>query len=246
MTKQHGWWSIFSDNVAARVTLLLVVAIASYVVSMYAVAIIVGVANAYGAGWGATTIGSLSMRCAVYALTILLLVGWLRLGGRSLTMKSIGLDRLMGAQDIGFGAVGFLVYGIVAMLVLYLLSRVPSFDVNQVQNVGVASNYLYGMELWITFAVLVIAVPVAEEIMFRGLLYGRLRQEGLRWWIAAVIISVLFGLAHGQWNVGVDVFILSMVACALREFTGTLWPSILIHITKNFIAFSLLYLVVRP
>lgn len=227
--------------------LLLAFASLSYFISMYAVAAVVGIANSMGAEWNVmTTTGSLVMRCVVYAVTILLLVGWLRLGPYALTLESLGLSKLMRTRDIGFGAVGFLGYGITAMLVLFLLSHIPLFDVNQVQNVGVASNYLYGLELWVAFVVLVVLVPIAEEVMFRGMLYGRLRQEGVRWWVSAVIVSVLFGLAHGQWNVGIDVFILSMVACALREFTGSLWPSILVHITKNLIAFSLLYIFVQP
>lgn len=230
-----------------RIVALIVFASFSYFIAMYAVAAVVGIANSLGAEWNVmTTTGSLLMRCVVYAVTILLLAGWLRLGPHRLTLQSLGLNKFMQARDIGFGAVGFLGYGIVAMVVLYLLSHVPLFDADQTQNIGVASNYLYGVELWIAFAVLVVLVPIAEEIMFRGMLYGRLRQEGVRWWLSATIVSVLFGLAHGQWNVGIDVFILSMVACALREFTGSLWPSILVHITKNLIAFSLLYVFIQP
>lgn len=244
MIDQLGWVQKLYSYRGMRVVLLLSFAVVSYFLSMYAVAAAVLLANSMGAELNvSSTVGALVMRCTVYALTILLLVGYFRIGPHRLTLQSIGLGREMRPGDIGFGAIGFLGYGLLAMVILYALSHIPMFDIDQVQNVGV-SSYLYGIELWVAFAVLVVIVPIAEELMFRGLLYGKLRQEGIRWWVSALIVSVLFGIAHGQWNVGIDVFILSMVACALREFTGTIWAGILIHITKNLIAFSLLYIFV--
>jgi membrane protease YdiL (CAAX protease family) len=56
-----------------------------------------------------------------------------------------------------------------------------------------------------------------------------------------VATSVLFGLIHGQWNVGVDVFVLSMVACSLREVTGSIWAGILLHMLKNALAFYIIF-----
>ncbi|MGB4762678.1 MAG: CPBP family intramembrane glutamic endopeptidase [Candidatus Saccharimonas sp.] len=244
MTELQGWLKRANAHVIFRVVILIVFAVASYFLAMYGVAGLVLIANWLGAEWNTgSTVGSLIMRCAVYAVTILLLFGWLRLGPHSLTRESIGLSRELRLSDIGLGAIGFLGYGLLAMVTLFLVSHVPAFDVSEAQNVGV-SSYLYGIELWIAFAVLVVIVPIAEELMFRGMLYGRLRQEGIGWWISALIVSVLFGLAHGQWNVGIDVFILSMVACALREFTGSIWAGVLVHVIKNLIAFSLLYIFV--
>jgi membrane protease YdiL (CAAX protease family) len=125
--------------------------------------------------------------------------------------------------------------------VLYVASQLPGFNANQTQDVGVTS--VFGLERAAAFVVLVFIVPFCEELMFRGLLYGKLRQEKLPWWLAALVVSALFGLAHGQWNVGLDVFCLSIVACGLRELTGTIWAGVLVHIIKNFIAFALLFLV---
>ena len=57
------------------------------------------------------------------------------------------------------------------------------------------------------------------------------------WWLPATLVSALFGVAHGQWNVGLDVFVLSMVACGLREATGSIWAGIVLHMIKNMVAF---------
>ena len=48
---------------------------------------------------------------------------------------------------------------------------------------------------------------------------------------------------HGQWNVGVNVFAMSIVLCTLREITGTIYAGILLHMLKNTIAFVLVYIV---
>jgi membrane protease YdiL (CAAX protease family) len=56
-------------------------------------------------------------------------------------------------------------------------------------------------------------------------------------------VSALFGLAHMQWNVAIDVFVLSMVACYLRELTGSIWAGIILHCLKNLIAFIALFFV---
>ena len=58
-----------------------------------------------------------------------------------------------------------------------------------------------------------------------------------------LIVSILFGVLHGQWNVGVNVFALSLVLCGLREITGTIYAGMIVHILKNALAFYLLYLV---
>ncbi|MBQ2637586.1 CPBP family intramembrane metalloprotease, partial [Candidatus Saccharibacteria bacterium] len=56
------------------------------------------------------------------------------------------------------------------------------------------------------------------------------------------ITSVLFAIMHGQWNVGVNVFAMSIVLCLLREMNGTIYSGILLHILKNGVAFVLLYI----
>jgi membrane protease YdiL (CAAX protease family) len=88
---------------------------------------------------------------------------------------------------------------------------------------------------------LVVIAPFAEEILFRGYLYGKLRKS-IPTWLAMVVTSALFGAIHAQWNVGVDVFVLSMVACSLREVTGGIWAGILLHMLKNGLAFYILFI----
>ena len=60
--------------------------------------------------------------------------------------------------------------------------------------------------------------------------------------ISIFLVSLLFGIVHLQWNVGVNVFAMSIVLCGLREITGTVYAGILTHMIKNGVAFYLLYI----
>ena len=92
------------------------------------------------------------------------------------------------------------------------------------------------------FISLVVIAPIAEEIIFRGWLYGKLRAR-LSLIPAVLLTSILFGAVHGQWNVGVNVFVMSIVMCLQREITGTVYSGIILHMLKNGIAFYLLYII---
>lgn len=158
------------------------------------------------------------------------------------TRTSLGLKDTPTWIDLGLAPVGFIVYLIGAALLTWLFSLFPWFNADQVQDVGY-STYLAGGDLIIAFIALVLIAPIAEELIFRGYLYGKLRgQLKLGALAATIIVSLLFALLHGQWNVAVNVFALSCVLCTLREITGTIYSGILLHMIKNGIAFYFLYI----
>ena len=166
---------------------------------------------------------------------------------RSEMRMELGLMGLPTWTDIGLAPVGFIVSLILAAGLVGVFSMFPWFDAEEVQNVGF-SVYMSGGDRVIAFLTLVVMAPIAEEIIFRGWLYGRIREklmgqvpEVVGMVIAILVVSVLFGLVHMQWNVGVNVFALSVVACILREITGTVYAGILTHMIKNGVAFFLLY-----
>ncbi len=143
-------------------------------------------------------------------------------------------------SELGFGVIGAVIYYIAAALVLALAQRLlTGVNWEQSQEIGLPS-FLLGLNLLVSFLFLGVIVPFLEEITFRGLLFGRLRTK-LGWILSATITSVIFALVHGQWNVAIDVFVLSMISCGVRELTGNINASILIHMIKNTLAFYLLF-----
>jgi membrane protease YdiL (CAAX protease family) len=161
----------------------------------------------------------------------------------------VGLTRLPSWVDAGLAPAGFVVYLLGSGLVMYILSQfVEGFNAAEPQEIGF-QDLSRQYEYILAFVTLVVIAPVAEEAIFRGYLYGKLRKSAPMW-LAALATSLLFGLLHMKFdggllagiNVGVDVFILSIVMCSLREVTGSIWAGVLLHMLKNGLAFYLLFI----
>ena len=155
--------------------------------------------------------------------------------------ESLGLKGLPTWTDIGLAPVGYVVSIILATGLTALFKLLPWFNASEAQDLGY-SPYLMGFDRGLAFVLLAIIAPIAEEIIFRGWLYGKLRIK-IPKWLAILITSLLFGLIHLQWNVGVTVFCMSVVMCTLREITGTIYAGMLVHMLSNGIAFFLVYVI---
>ena len=155
------------------------------------------------------------------------------------TRELLGLKGTPTWTDIGLAPIGYVAGTLLAAGLVWVFSQFAWFDAGEAQNLGY-NFYMSGGERAVAFIATVVVAPVVEEVIFRGWLYGKLRTR-LSATIAILVVSVLFGLVHLQWNVGVNVFALSVVLCGLREVTGTIWAGILVHMLKNGVAFYLVY-----
>jgi uncharacterized protein len=178
----------------------------------------------------------------LYLVCLAIIVGlpWAILH-RKITRADIGMDRLPNWIDIWVTPIALIVYVIASSALLYAATTyVPGFDSNQAQNVGF--NQLNAQYQYIlAFVTLVIIAPVAEEILFRGYLFGKLKKL-FPLWVAILVTSIVFAGLHGAWNLALDTFALSIVLCLLRVSTGSLWAPILLHMTKNGIAYYILFI----
>ena len=166
---------------------------------------------------------------------------------RLVNWKTLGLHKWPTWTDIGLAPVGYVVYLLLAGGLVALFSLFPWFNAGETQSIGF-SYYVTGVDRLIAFLTLVVIAPIAEEVIFRGWLYGQMRERLAKQYsnrvsmiVSIFLVSVLFGIVHGQWNVGVNVFALSIVLCGLREITGSIHAGILLHMLKNGIAFFLLF-----
>lgn len=157
------------------------------------------------------------------------------------TRDSLGLRGLFTWTDIGMGVIGFILSMIGALIVGAIAAAIfPWIDMEQAQEVGY-DNLSGFKDMMMAFLALVVIAPVAEEIVFRGWLYGKLRRH--TWAIPAILLtSVAFGVAHGQWNVGITVGVMSVFMCLIREMTGTVYGGMIVHMLKNGLAFYLLFI----
>jgi membrane protease YdiL (CAAX protease family) len=89
-------------------------------------------------------------------------------------------------------------------------------------------------QFMLNLVVVAAAVPVVEELMFRGLGFSLLSRFGPR---AAVLgTGVLFGLVHG-FLVALPIFVIVGLSLGwLRMRTGSVYPGMLMHGTFNAVA----------
>jgi membrane protease YdiL (CAAX protease family) len=87
--------------------------------------------------------------------------------------------------------------------------------------------------------VAMVIAPVAEEILFRGVLYTAIKQRG-RWHLALWTSSLLFALIH-FYPVGfLSLIFLSMMLVFVYEQTKNLFAPILLHSLFNTVNFVLI------
>ena len=98
------------------------------------------------------------------------------------------------------------------------------------------------MENGKTFVVLIlwmgIVAPIAEETVFRWLIYLRLRDRfGVR--VSVIISAVFFGIYHGNLVQAVYAGVLGVVIALTLEATGNIWAPVLLHVGANVFSLSL-------
>ena len=198
----------------------------------------------------AGTILQASYSCITYLLALVIMLGIPALLRKKFknhpllektSREELGLKGLPTWTDILLSPIGFIIQLVFSAALVMLFSKIfPWFNAAEAQEVGFSDLYSIGDKI-IAFFIIAIIAPIAEEIIFRGYLYGKLRKR-LNLPISILLVSLLFAVLHGQWNVGVNVFAVSIVLCSLREITGTIYAGILVHIIKNAVAFYLLFI----
>lgn len=102
-----------------------------------------------------------------------------------------------------------------------------------------------GPTVWrfiLVFTAVVIGAPLAEEMFFRGVLFGWASQ---RWGFVgpAILTSLFFGVLHQQYSIA-GLFLIGLVgfvAAALFYFSRSLWTAISYHAMNNGFAVILMF-----
>lgn len=84
---------------------------------------------------------------------------------------------------------------------------------------------------------IVVAAPISEEVCFRGMLFGGLRERLPRL-VAALLSAVVFGGLHALTGVSAvpPLIAFGLVLALLYEKTGSIVPGILLHMLNNSVA----------
>ncbi len=93
-----------------------------------------------------------------------------------------------------------------------------------------------GVALALSALAVCLVGPVGEELFFRGLLYGSLRRWGRP--LAVVASAAIFAGVHFVPAALPVLFIVGVILALLYERTGSLIPSIALHVLINTLAFT--------
>ena len=145
--------------------------------------------------------------------------------------------RMTPGKTLGCLAGGTLMTAAIALLPPFLPDA-NQFPLESLFN-SRASAYAIG-----AFAILV--APFMEEMIFRGILFGIFEsQVGLRF--AILITTILFGGLHmpeywGAWNHMFLIFLVGLVFSLARGKSGSLAPSVFLHVGYNASMMIILFL----
>ena len=94
----------------------------------------------------------------------------------------------------------------------------------------------YSCHIAIGIVVYCLIGPVAEELLFRGIIYTTLRRY--TYVLMAVIASaVVFGIYHGNIVQGIYAFIFGCIAALAYEYYGSFLAPLAVHVVQNLIAY---------
>ncbi|MBQ5735852.1 MAG: CPBP family intramembrane metalloprotease [Lachnospiraceae bacterium] len=94
------------------------------------------------------------------------------------------------------------------------------------------ADSLYGGSIIFEFIAMVIIAPLLEEILFRGIIFARLR-EYMSVKVAIVISALIFGIIHGNVVQGIYAFIIGICLAYIYERYNTLLAAVLFHMSAN-------------
>ncbi len=142
----------------------------------------------------------------------------------------------LGKAQRGSGPWLFLMFWAMMFLGNILSALIASFERSSASRIRLPYSGFALAAAWIA----VCLIPAfGEELLFRGLLQGWLREHGL--WAAILGQSILFSLLHGRFSACTAALFGGIALGLCTEFSGSLRLGILFHLYNNTLAFMSQY-----
>ena len=163
----------------------------------------------------------------------------------TLGRRENGASRAEALDALGFravplrGAILLVGGGFAAVLAVTFLYTfvVEQFKLGLQTNVDGLLNELHVEPVTVlcTLFGAVFVAPICEETFFRGFAFAGLLR-GMNVVLAGLVSAVLFTAAHGDLGSAAPLFVLGLLLANLRWRTGSIWPSIALHMLNNLFA----------
>lgn len=119
-----------------------------------------------------------------------------------------------------------------AILLSVPLARLFPSSASQMEQMTV---WLESQPLWMLVLVVAVAPAICEEMLFRGFLFGTMKEK---WkpWIAILVSGILFGVYHMSLVKTVTVSLLGIVFAYVVYVSDSILCSVLMHLCNNGLA----------
>lgn len=185
--------------------------------------------------------GAISVEAMVINIAYFLFVGLMTFGiiewvrNRSV-IRLFGLQRLSLASIVVFTIVG----GVASIVICaWALGSVSQVFLQKLFGELAAQDTVETLQgsnsaLQLTFSILMacVAAPLVEEFLFRGYMYGALR-DATNPLFSAVIAGALFAVVHGNLPALLPLWAFALLLTAVYEWTKCLWVPIGMHAFFN-------------
>jgi membrane protease YdiL (CAAX protease family) len=138
------------------------------------------------------------------------------------------------------GAGALVLWVSVAMAAMFIGSKLGS-TVNSLIEKAIGRGSHSGLDaitsifpLWLTFALMVVAAPIAEELLFRRGLTEALRPWG--WKLAVLTSGLFFGLYHGNLEQFFYASFMGILLGYVYLYTGKVRYTVFLHMAVNLIS----------
>ncbi|MHB0913281.1 MAG: CPBP family intramembrane glutamic endopeptidase [Armatimonadota bacterium] len=230
-----------SERREVTAEVLLEIFIVTILIDIVVQVLVGGIAGAFGARGASAEI---ALTAATYVIWGVLSFAYLnlRLSALGLTYRSIGFTSTQPGKDVLWGIGGYAV-SLPALFVAGLISRTFERYVYTPPNPIVPLLMESGgwIDKLIIFFLLVVAAPLVEETLFRGVLANSIRAG---WGTAAGIIlsALIFAVVHPLPLGLLPIFALGSIFAVLMVERGSLLPGMVAHGLNNAFAFIALML----
>lgn len=165
---------------------------------------------------------------SVAAVCTLIMTGILFSRDRKLE-KASGLPVWRKAPAGQYWTIGvFGIAGCIGVTCLSILARAAFIDAEYQQ----AASEMYSAPFLVQLAALGIVIPVAEEMMFRGVMFRRYR-ENRSFLFSAIWSALFFSLMHTNMIQMVYSFLLGVLLAYVYEKFGSVKAPVLLHVLLN-------------
>ncbi len=187
----------------------------------------------------------LIIKVGVLAVPVAVAIVWPRLRGMAWgdVRKGLGLHRGRGfAREVVSGLAGY-VAGLplmgVAMIVTLILTKFGGKAPSHPLMNEISADFWSVVKLYLLASVW---APITEEILFRGALFHHMRRRH-RWIVSGLIVSFIFAAIHPQGYLGIPMLMtIAMIFAGLREWRGSIIAPVVGHALNNFVATTVLIL----